>query len=210
MNFSVVQIRSLSTTRRVLNSVSMMDTKRQKKEAPIIVNLHCSLEELYKGCTKRCTVAHKVLTQDKKDVVIKEIVKTLEVGAGWKEGTKIIFRKEGNQFPGNETGDLVFVLKQLPHPVFERKGSNLRFSAKISLVEALTGCIVDVEMLDGKTHPVTIEQVVGPNTTIKIQGMGMPKAKQPKKFGDLLIGFDVAYPEALTEKQKKVIRETLC
>mmetsp|Transcript_7883 Transcript_7883/g.9576 ORF Transcript_7883/g.9576 Transcript_7883/m.9576 type:complete len:311 (-) Transcript_7883:134-1066(-) len=184
--------------------------KAPKKEAPIIVNLHCSLEELYKGCTKRCTVAHKVLTQDKKDVVIKEIVKTLEVGAGWKEGTKIIFRKEGNQFPGNETGDLVFVLKQLPHPVFERKGSNLRFSAKISLVEALTGCIVDVEMLDGKTHPVTIEQVVGPNTTIKIQGMGMPKAKQPKKFGDLLIGFDVAYPEALTEKQKKVIRETLC
>mmetsp|Transcript_20529 Transcript_20529/g.28688 ORF Transcript_20529/g.28688 Transcript_20529/m.28688 type:complete len:311 (+) Transcript_20529:68-1000(+) len=180
-----------------------------KKEAPIFSNLYCSLEELYKGCTKRVCVTRKVLSEDKKGTRVEEIYKTLEVGAGWKEGTKITFKKEGNQYPGNETGDLVFVLKHLPHPHFERKGSNLRHTATITLVQALTGCIVDVPMLDGKTHSFTIEQVVSPSSTIKIPQMGMPKAKDPTKFGDLLLGFEVQYPDSLTEKQKKTIIETL-
>mmetsp|Transcript_30937 Transcript_30937/g.54258 ORF Transcript_30937/g.54258 Transcript_30937/m.54258 type:complete len:307 (-) Transcript_30937:197-1117(-) len=181
--------------------------RKPQKEPPIVVNLHCSLEELYSGCKKRVSVSKKILTENGLETL--ETVKTIEVGAGWKEGTKITFRKEGNEHPQNETGDLVFMLKHLPHPCFERKGSNLRYTAKISLVQALTGCIVDIKLLDGKTHSITIEQVVNPCSTIKIPGMGMPKAKDTSKFGDLIIGFDVTYPVSLTESQKLVIRETL-
>jgi DnaJ-class molecular chaperone len=41
-------------------------------------------------------------------------------------------------------GDLVYVIDELPHSRFKRKDDNLIYNAKISLVEALTGCIVEV------------------------------------------------------------------
>ncbi|GAB5353901.1 hypothetical protein AAMO2058_000073900 [Amorphochlora amoebiformis] len=188
------------------------DTGFQKpeKEEPIFVNLYCSLEELYEGCTKKSAITRRVVTEDKKGTNIEEVVKTLEIGKGWKQGTKITFRKEGNTSPDTETGDLVFILKDLPHPVFERKGSNLLFTAKITLAQALTGCIVDIAMLDGKTRSVTIEQVVKPGYTLRIPGKGMPKAKDPTRYGDLIIGFSVEYPDSLNEKQKSAIRQTLC
>jgi DnaJ homolog subfamily B member 13 len=183
--------------------------KPAPKENPTVVNLHCSYEELYSGCTKKVAVTKTVLAEDGKSTTVVEINKSLEISPGWKEGTKITFKNEGNQGIGTEPGNLIFVLKNLPHPHFERKGSNLIHTAKISLTEALTGSIVEVPTLDSKTISVTVEQVVCPGFTMRIPGKGMPKAKDPSKIGDLIIQFDVGYPKSLTEKQKKEIKATL-
>ena len=39
-----------------------------------------------------------------------------------RDGQKITFRGEGNQKPGIEPGDVIVVLQQAPHEVFERDG----------------------------------------------------------------------------------------
>ncbi len=183
--------------------------KPPKKAADITVNLFCSLEELFAGCKKRVAVVKSVMNQDGKGTKTVEVVKAVAISPGWKEGTKVTFRKEGNQDAGVENGDLIFLVKQLPDPNFERKGSNLIFNAKITLSQALTGCIVDVPMLDGKTKSITVEQVVSPGFTIRVAGQGMPKAKNPSARGDLIVAFNVAFPTALSEKQKKQVREIL-
>lgn len=53
-----------------------------------------------------------------------------------------------------EAGDLKFVVRQLPHPKFVRKGSNLMYNASISLLDALVGFTKEIEHLDG--HKVTL------------------------------------------------------
>jgi len=43
-------------------------------------------------------------------------------------------------------GDIEFTLKTLPHPTFSRSGDDLIYTAKVSLVDALSGCSVRVKV----------------------------------------------------------------
>lgn len=46
----------------------------------------------------------------------------INVKPGWKEGTKITFEGKGNETRGGgPTPDLVFVVREAPHPRFTRK-----------------------------------------------------------------------------------------
>ena len=58
---------------------------------------------------------------------------------GWKDGTKITFPGKGDEVPGRPPADLVFVVKQLPHPLFERRGNDLHLKATITLKQAIGG-----------------------------------------------------------------------
>ena len=46
----------------------------------------------------------------------------VHVDKGMRDGQKITFRGEGNQKPGIEPGDVIVVLQQAPHEVFQREG----------------------------------------------------------------------------------------
>jgi len=43
----------------------------------------------------------------------------------------------------------------------------------------------------------------------RIPGQGMPLMKDPEKYGDLIIEFDVEYPQRLNPDQKLYIKEAL-
>jgi len=43
----------------------------------------------------------------------------------------------------------------------------------------------------------------------RIPGQGMPLIKDPDKYGDLIIEFDVEYPHKLNSDQKLYIKEAL-
>ena len=45
-------------------------------------------------------------------------------------------------------GDIVFIVEIEKHPVYERKGADLFYKKKISLLEALTGFSLQLEHLD--------------------------------------------------------------
>lgn len=70
--------------------------------------------------------------------------------AGMKDGQSITFNSEGDQEPGLEPGDVVIVLDQKEHPVFQRQGSDLIMKMNIKLVEALCGFKKTIETLDNR------------------------------------------------------------
>ena len=49
-----------------------------------------------------------------------------------------------------EPGDVIIVLQQESHPVFERNGDNLLMKHKLKLVESLCGFQMVVKHLDGR------------------------------------------------------------
>lgn len=107
----------------------------RKQDPPVLYELKVSLEEIYAGCTKKMKISHKRLNPDGKTVRTEDKILTIEVKRGWKEGTKITFPKEGDQTPNNIPADIVFVVKDKPHAVFRREGSDIIYPAKISLRE---------------------------------------------------------------------------
>lgn len=85
--------------------------------------------------------------------------KTFEVHIeqGMKHGSKITLRGEaGCSEPGLAPGDIILVVVQKEHDVFQRANIDLVMEKSISLADALTGCSFTFKHLDGRVLRVTI------------------------------------------------------
>ena len=127
--------------------------------------------------------------------------KILEVAVdkGMEDGQKITFSGEGDQEPGLEPGDIIIVLDEKQHQVFNRNGIDLIMKMDISLTEALCGFKKTIETLDQRTLVIqTIPGEVIKNGVLKaIYGEGMPTYRNPFEKGKLIIQFTVDFPDSL-------------
>ncbi|EUD69566.1 DnaJ like subfamily B member 4 [Plasmodium inui San Antonio 1] len=172
------------------------------------VSLPLSLEELYNGCKKKLKITRKRFngTQSYDDVKLV----TIDVNAGWKEGTTITFYGEGDQSsPSVQPGDLIFKVKAKKHDRFVRQGNDLIYKCHVTLDKALTGFQFTVKSLDNRDINIRVDDIVTPNTRRMIPKEGMPSSKNPSKRGDLIVEFEIIFPESLTTERKKILREVL-
>jgi len=93
------------------------------------------LEEVLNGTKKKMKINRKVLNPDGQTTRSEDTMLSIEVKPGWKEGTKVTFAQEGDQSPNSIAADVVFVIKDKPHPTFTRSGSDIIYKAKIGLRE---------------------------------------------------------------------------
>ena len=193
---------------------TMGSSGRMKKDPPIERDLAVSIEELYLGCTKKLRITKRVLNPDGTSRVEQKLI-TIDVKPGWKEGTRITFSEEGDQFPGRIPSDIIFVIKQKPHSIYRRDGNDLRYTARISLREALTSSIrVHIPTMDNEVIPLELKEIVNPKTEKRIPGKGFPISKSPGQRGDLVVDFDIVFPTSLPQKSVDVMAAylptTLC
>ena len=183
--------------------------KKKSQDAPIFQDLLVSLEDIASGTTKKMKISRKVLNPDNRSTRIEDKVLTIDVKPGWKAGTKITFPREGDQGPNTIPADIVFVIKDKAHPFFKREGADLIYTAKISLKEALCGTTITVPTLDNRKKQVAISDVINPYTEKRIAGEGLPYPKQPTKRGDILVKFDIKFPDSLNSNQKQQLNTLL-
>ncbi|GAB4833988.1 hypothetical protein Ancab_032240 [Ancistrocladus abbreviatus] len=179
-----------------------------RKAAAIERTLHCSLEDLYRGTTKKMKISRDVIDTSGRPTTVEEIL-TIEIKPGWKKGTKITYLEKGNEQRGVIPPDVVFIVDEKPHSVFKRDGNDLIVTQKISLVEALTGYTAQITTLDGRNLTIPINSVIGPSYEEVVKGEGMPIPKEPSRRGNLRIKFNIKFPSRLTSDQKTGIRRLL-
>uniref|UniRef100_A0A5B7BZA3 J domain-containing protein n=1 Tax=Davidia involucrata TaxID=16924 RepID=A0A5B7BZA3_DAVIN len=179
-----------------------------RKAPPIERKLPCSLEELYKGATKKMKISREIADASGKTMAVEEIL-TIDIKPGWKKGTKITFPEKGNEQPNITPADLVFIIDEKPHGVFTREGNDLAVTQKISLAEALTGYAVHITTLDGRNLTIPINNVIHPNYEEVVPEEGMPIPKEPSKRGNLRIKFNINFPTRLTAEHKSGIKKLL-
>uniref|UniRef100_A0AC34R6K6 J domain-containing protein n=1 Tax=Panagrolaimus sp. JU765 TaxID=591449 RepID=A0AC34R6K6_9BILA len=88
--------------------------RRQRQDPTVQHELPVSLEDIYKGCTKKMRITRKVVGPDG-SMKTEDKVLSINIKPGWKSGTKITFPKEGDQMPGRVPADIAFVIKDKPH-----------------------------------------------------------------------------------------------
>ncbi|XP_076119126.1 dnaJ homolog subfamily A member 4 [Alosa pseudoharengus] len=127
----------------------------------------------------------------------KKKILEVHIDKGMKDGQKITFHGEGDQEPGLEPGDVIIVLDQKEHSIFQRQDDNLITKMNIKLVEALCGFKKSTYTLDNRTLIINSPpgQVVKHGDIKCVQGEGMPVHKQPFEKGLLIIQFQVEFPE---------------
>ncbi|XP_034939052.1 dnaJ protein homolog 1 [Chelonus insularis] len=183
--------------------------KEHAQDPPIEHDLFVSLEDIARGCTKKMKISRRVIQPDgttkKEDKVL-----TINVKPGWKAGTKITFQKEGDQGRGKVPADIVFIIRDKPHPLFRRDGSDIKYSHKLSLKQALCGTIIDVPTLFGEKITLNLTgEIIKPNMVKRIQGQGLPLPKEPSRKGDLVVSFDIKFPDKLSQSVKDILYDTL-
>lgn len=127
----------------------------------------------------------------------KKKILEVHIDKGMKDGQRITFHGEGDQEPGLEPGDVIIVLDQKEHPVFKRQEDNLRTNVNLKLVEALCGFKKTIQTLDNRTLIISTQpgEVIKPNDIKSIQSEGMPIYKEPYEKGQLIVQFQVEFPE---------------
>ncbi|KAJ6366598.1 hypothetical protein OIU77_003061 [Salix suchowensis] len=142
-----------------------MHQSAPRKSPPIEKRLLCSLEELYKGATKRMKISRDIVDASGKTMQVEEIL-TIDIKPGWKKGTKITFPEKGNEQPNTIPADLVFVVDEKSHPVFTH----------------------------GRNLTIPINTVIHPNYEEVVPREGMPIQKDPTRRGNLKIKFNIKFP----------------
>uniref|UniRef100_UPI00358EFB08 dnaJ homolog subfamily B member 13-like n=1 Tax=Myxine glutinosa TaxID=7769 RepID=UPI00358EFB08 len=180
------------------------------KSLPAIsYDLSLSLEELYFGATKKMKLLRRVLNADGQSSTVQESILSVPIGAGWRDGTQLIYNKMGDECPDMVPADVVFVVREKPHEIFSRNGNNLHCTMTLSLLQALVGCSLKIETLDGRKLGIAINDIVRPSYMKIILGEGMPIPGQAGEKGDLHITFNLQFPTTLSTSQKQALREVL-
>lgn len=184
-------------------------TQPKQQDATIEHDLPVSLEEVLKGTTKKMKINRKALHSDGRSYREDKVL-TINVKPGWKAGTKITFPREGDQSANTIAADIVFIIRDKPHPLFKRDGSDIRYTHKISLKDALVcDTTVRIPTLTGEMVNLPIREIIKPNTTKLIPYKGLPHTREPTKFGDLIVSFEIVFPDFLSPDARKLVAEAL-
>merc|ERR1712227_329970 len=194
---------SFSSYGGVPNKQAKVQDKTIEREVPV------SLEDIAKGAEKKMKISRRIHHDDGR-ITTEEKVLKITIKPGWKSGTKVPFNQEGDKVPGKIPADVAFIIRDKPHPIFTRDGTNLKYTYKIPLREALCGTIIQIPTLEGKKIGINCSgEVLKPTTTKRLQGYGLPFPKEPNRRGDLLVNFEVLFPDQLTANSKRTLYDAL-
>lgn len=173
---------------KILSSKSgNREEKNQPKvqDPPVFHDVHVTLEEIYSGCTKTFKltrlVHHENGHRKKEDAFY-----SVEVKRGWKDGTKVTFSQAGDRHPDRIPADVVFVVREKPHPRLTRQGNDLFLTFK---VEPSNTNRVNCEIETIDNHFINCSVNFG-EKNMYFHERGLPDQKNPNIFGGLQVNFD--------------------
>ncbi len=139
-------------------------------------------------------------------IVKSEEVITIKVPAGVTDGMQFAITGKGNAAPrGGVPGDLVVVVEEQRHELFERQEQNLYYNAFITFSDAAMGGSIEIPTLHGKVR-VKIEQGTPSGKVLRLKGKGLPSVNGYGR-GDLLVCVNVWVPKSLSKEEKALLEQ---
>ena len=177
-----------------------------QKPTPIIKTISITMEQVLLGATIPVDIERWIVENGNK--VFENETVYVTVPKGVDDNEIIILRDKGNILNDEIKGDLKLFIKVENTTHFERKGLDLIIKKSISLKDALCGFSFELKYVNGKVYTLNNNSgSIIPSGYIKtIPNMGLTREGHT---GNLLIHFQVEFPEKLTEEQIKSLKEIL-
>ncbi|MEO0532455.1 MAG: molecular chaperone DnaJ [Cyanobacteria bacterium P01_A01_bin.123] len=139
----------------------------------------------------------------------KEETKKLKITVpkGVDNGTRLRVSGEGDAgMRGGPAGDLYVYLFVNEDASFKRDGINILSDLKISYLQAILGCRLKVETVDG---PVELQIPPGtqPNTVLTLENHGVPRLGNPVSRGDHLITVLIDIPTRVRPEERELLEQ---
>eukprot|EP00927_Polykrikos_kofoidii_P044843 TRINITY_DN38719_c0_g1_i1.p1 TRINITY_DN38719_c0_g1~~TRINITY_DN38719_c0_g1_i1.p1 ORF type:complete len:555 (-),score=98.86 TRINITY_DN38719_c0_g1_i1:245-1909(-) len=141
----------------------------------------------------------------------REIHLPVEVPPGCQEGRVFKFPGKADEAPDLATGDIIVEIREKKHKTFKRYGDDLLIDQRVSLLDALCGVRFTLKHLDGADLEVQCPAVVRPGDVWVVKGRGMPRSSRGsrERHGDLLVRFEVDFPERMPGSGDANLRDQL-
>ena len=177
------------------------------KPPPIIKNLALTLEQSYSGGSfpielDKWSLMNNVKTTEKQTVYI-------NVPPGIDDNEMILIPGMGNSINQTINGDVKICISVTNNTTFTRHGLDLIYKKRITLKEALCGFEFELPHINKKTLSFKNKlnhAIVHPGYKKAIPGYGMNRETHT---GNLIIEFDIVFPEQLPTETVNSIAELL-
>ncbi len=130
----------------------------------------------------------------------------VHIPAGIETGMRLRLSNEGKHGAnGGPPGDLYVAIDVKPHPVFQRKGTDILCDVPVNFVTAVLGGKIEVPTLKGATV-IKVPAGTQQDKVLRLKGLGIPSLKG-QSTGDQLFTIKIQIPTKLTAKQKELLTE---
>jgi len=105
---------------------------------------------------------------------------------------------------GGPAGDLYITIVVKPHERFSREGYTLICNVELDFVQAALGAEIEVPLLGGASHKLTIPAGTQPGDVLTVKGKGIPHLHS-QRSGELKVVVKIKIPTKLTKRQKELL-----
>jgi molecular chaperone DnaJ len=131
----------------------------------------------------------------------------ITIPAGVDNGTRLRVSNEGDAGLRNgPPGDLYVYLFVNEDAEFRRDGTNILSEIQVSYLQAILGCRLEVNTVDGPTE-LTIPPGTQPNTVLTLENKGVPRLGNPVSRGDHLITVEIEIPTKVTPDERELLEK---
>jgi molecular chaperone DnaJ len=106
---------------------------------------------------------------------------------------------------GGPSGDLIVLIEEKEHAVFDRDGSDLLVDVPISFATAALGGRIEVPTLQGSPAAVQVPAGTASGHVVRVRGRGLASLRGGS--GDLVARLIVWVPARLSPQERKLLEE---
>ncbi|MEA5617412.1 molecular chaperone DnaJ [Cronbergia sp. UHCC 0137] len=131
----------------------------------------------------------------------------ITIPAGVDNGTRLRISQEGDAGQrGGPSGDLYVYLFVNEDEQFQRDGINVLSEIKISYLQAILGCRLEVDTVDGLVELI-IPAGTQPNTVMKLENRGVPRLGNPVSRGDHMLTVLIDIPNKILPEERELLEK---
>ncbi|MBS3026399.1 MAG: molecular chaperone DnaJ [Dolichospermum sp. DET50] len=131
----------------------------------------------------------------------------INVPAGVDNGTRLRISQEGDAGQRNgPPGDLYVYLFVNEDEEFHREGINVNSEIKISYLQAILGCRLEVNTVDGPVELI-IPSGTQPHTVMKLENRGVPRLGNPVSRGDHMLTVLIDIPTKIIPEERELLEK---
>ncbi len=131
----------------------------------------------------------------------------ITIPAGVDNGTRLRVSGEGDAGARKgPAGDLYVYLFVKEDSEFQRDGINILSEITISYLQAILGCKLPVNTVDGEVE-LTVPAGTQPGTVVTMENRGVPRLGNPVSRGDHLITIEIDIPTKLTAEERELLEK---
>lgn len=177
-----------------------------QKPAPIVKNIVVTMDQVLTGTNLPVEIERWIMENGNK--VFEKETLYIHIPKGIDDNEILLLKDKGNAINEECKGDIKMFIKVENNTDFRRSGLDLILEKTISLKEALCGFTFELKYINGKTYTIHNNggNIIVPDYNKVIPNMGLSRESHQ---GNLVIHFNVVFPETLTKETIEKLKDLL-